>query len=102
MSMVAKKVPLRRCVGCGERKAKRDMVRIVRTAEEGNLEIDARGKMAGRGCYVCPTESCITAGLSRNKIAHALRMDVLSPQARDELRERIEDSIDNDTGEVRR
>ena len=48
-----KKIPMRQCVGCREMKAKKELVRVVRSPE-GEISLDFRGKAPGRGAYVCP------------------------------------------------
>jgi predicted RNA-binding protein YlxR (DUF448 family) len=53
-----KKIPQRQCMGCRERKPKRDMIRIVRTPE-GVVSLDFGGKMNGRGAYICPETECL-------------------------------------------
>ena len=53
-----KKIPQRQCMGCRERKPKRDMIRIVRTPE-GVVSLDFGGKMNGRGAYICPDCECL-------------------------------------------
>ena len=53
-----KKIPQRQCMGCRERKNKRDMIRVVRTTE-GTVSLDFGGKMNGRGAYVCPDPECL-------------------------------------------
>lgn len=54
----AKKIPLRKCTGCGEMKDKREMIRIVRDSE-GNFSLDFTGKKAGRGAYICKDINCL-------------------------------------------
>ena len=58
MPIKVKKIPERKCTGCGGRFAKKDLVRVVRTPE-GKIELDFTGKAAGRGAYVCPSVSCL-------------------------------------------
>ena len=53
-----KKIPQRQCMGCRERKNKRDMIRVVRTPE-GAVNLDFGGKMNGRGAYICPNHECL-------------------------------------------
>ena len=53
-----KKIPQRQCMGCRERKAKRELIRVVRTPE-GNVNLDFGGKMNGRGAYICPNPECL-------------------------------------------
>ena len=52
-----KKIPMRQCVGCREMKAKKELVRVVRSPE-GEISLDFRGKAPGRGAYVCPQAEC--------------------------------------------
>ena len=53
-----KKIPQRQCMGCRERKNKRDMIRVVRETS-GNVTLDFSGKLNGRGAYVCPDPECL-------------------------------------------
>ncbi len=55
---VKKKIPLRQCVGCGEMKNKKEMIRVIRT-KEGEFLLDATGKKNGRGAYLCPDPACL-------------------------------------------
>ena len=55
---MAKKIPLRQCVGCGEMKGKRDMMRVLKTAED-EICLDITGKKNGRGAYVCKSRECL-------------------------------------------
>ena len=53
-----KKIPQRQCVGCREMKNKRDLIRVVRSPE-GTISLDFKGKVPGRGAYVCPDPACL-------------------------------------------
>lgn len=53
-----KKIPLRMCVSCRAMKDKREMLRVVKTAE-GQIAVDERGKAQGRGAYVCGDGECL-------------------------------------------
>ena len=53
-----KKIPQRQCMGCRERKAKRDLIRVVRQPD-GTVSLDFGGKMNGRGAYICPNPECL-------------------------------------------
>lgn len=53
-----KKVPARKCIGCGESKEKREFVRIVRT-KDGEISVDPTGKKNGRGAYICKSTECL-------------------------------------------
>jgi predicted RNA-binding protein YlxR (DUF448 family) len=65
MAALVKKVPERKCVGCNEKKPKNELIRIVRTAETGEIEIDATGKKNGRGAYICPSAACLKKAKKR-------------------------------------
>ena len=47
-----KKVPMRKCVGCGEMKSKKEMMRVLKTAEN-EIVLDTTGRKNGRGAYLC-------------------------------------------------
>lgn len=68
-----KHVPQRTCVGCREVLPKRQMVRIVRTAE--GVRVDPSGKLAGRGAYLHDRRECWMRGL-KGALAHALRTEL--------------------------
>ena len=53
-----KKIPQRQCMGCRERKAKRELIRVVR-GTDGNVSLDFSGKLNGRGAYICPETECL-------------------------------------------
>ena len=52
-----KSIPQRQCVGCRVKKPKLELIRVVR-APDGAISLDARGKAAGRGAYLCPSPAC--------------------------------------------
>jgi hypothetical protein len=57
MSMKPKKIPMRMCLGCGEMKPKKELIRVVR-APEGEISLDFVGKKSGRGAYICRSREC--------------------------------------------
>ncbi len=65
-------VPQRTCIACRQTEAKRGLVRVVRTPE-GRVEVDATGKMPGRGAYVHQARQCWEEALKKDRLAHALR-----------------------------
>ena len=67
-----KHVPLRTCLGCRRRRAKRELVRLVRRAD-GVVVRDASGGAAGRGAYVCADAACLERLLKGGRLSHALR-----------------------------
>ncbi len=70
-----KKIPMRTCVGCQEKQAKRELVRIVRTPEN-EIKIDPSGKANGRGTYVCPNRGCLESALKKDQLKKALNCSV--------------------------
>lgn len=65
-----KKTPLRKCLGCGEMKPKKDLVRLVRSPE-GEVSLDLTGRKAGRGAYLCPSLSCLQAARKARRAERA-------------------------------
>ncbi len=53
-----KKIPMRQCVGCREMKEKKSLIRVVKSPE-GQVSLDFKGKLPGRGAYVCPNPECL-------------------------------------------
>ena len=68
--MQQKKIPLRKCTGCGEMKPKRELVRVVRSPE-GEISLDLIGKAAGRGAYVCRSAACLRAARKARRLEKA-------------------------------
>lgn len=52
-----RKIPMRMCLGCGEMKPKKELIRAVKSPE-GDISIDLTGKKAGRGAYICRSTEC--------------------------------------------
>ncbi len=69
--MQQKKIPMRQCLGCREQKAKKDLIRVVRSPE-GAISLDFRGKASGRGAYVCPQADCLKKAIRARAIERAL------------------------------
>jgi predicted RNA-binding protein YlxR (DUF448 family) len=76
--MSRKHIPMRTCVQCREVRPKRELVRIVRTPQ-GTVEIDARGKAAGSGAYLCRNRACWEKAIPKKQLDHALKTQ-LSPE----------------------
>ena len=73
--MTPKKIPLRTCAGCGEQKEKRALVRVVRTPE-GQVVLDATGKVNGRGVYLCPDPACLAKAKKAKRVERSLEVPV--------------------------
>ncbi len=74
-AMTNKKIPMRQCVGCREMKSKRELIRIIRTAEDEIL-VDATGKKNGRGAYICPNRECLEKAIKSKGLERSLKMAV--------------------------
>jgi len=57
--MKPKKIPMRMCLGCGEMKPKKELIRVVKSPE-GDISLDFTGKKNGRGAYICRNAECYT------------------------------------------
>ena len=72
---MAKKVPLRQCVGCGEMKGKKDMMRVLKTVEE-EICLDVTGKKNGRGAYLCKSRECLVKARKNKGLERSLKMSI--------------------------
>ena len=84
---MAKKIPMRMCVGCREMKEKRSLVRVVRT--ENGACVDPTGKMNGRGAYVCPSAECLKKAVKSRALDRALEVSI-SPEVMERLAGEVE------------
>ena len=85
-----KKIPLRQCVGCREMKQKKELIRVVRSPE-GSVSLDFRGKLPGRGAYVCPQPACLAKARKSRALERAF--DTTLPQ-------QVYDALDEQMKEV--
>ena len=69
--MAEKKIPTRRCVGCGEHFPKNTLIRILRTPE-GEIVLDLTGKKSGRGAYICKSTACIGKAKKARRLESSL------------------------------
>ena len=67
-----KKIPMRQCVGCGEMKSKKELLRVIKTAEDEIL-LDTTGKKNGRGAYICPNEECLKKAIKTKGLERSLK-----------------------------
>ena len=71
-----KKIPQRQCMGCRERKAKREMLRVVRGTDNA-VYLDFSGKMNGRGAYICPDPACLRKAQKAKSLERSLELHVV-------------------------
>ena len=70
-----KKIPQRQCMGCRERKPKRELIRVVR-GTDGNVTLDFGGKAPGRGAYICPNAECLKKALRSKALDRSLEVTI--------------------------
>ena len=85
MSAAVRKQPLRQCIGCGQMKDKRELIRVIRD-KEGNIFLDVTGKKNGRGAYICPDEECFSRVMKTKGLDRAFKMSV-EPDVYEKLKE---------------
>ena len=73
--MSVKKIPLRQCIGCGEMKSKKEMIRVIKTAEDLIL-LDATGRKNGRGAYLCPSMECFKKAVKGRGLERSFKMAI--------------------------
>ena len=88
-----KKIPQRQCMGCRERKAKREMIRVVRRTD-GTVSLDFGGKKNGRGAYICPNMECLKKAIRSKALDRSLEVTI--PQ---EVYDRLEKEMEAGHGE---
>lgn len=72
---MSKKIPLRQCVGCGEMKSKKDMMRVLKTPE-GPIVLDVTGKKNGRGAYLCKSADCLKKARKNKGLERSFKMSI--------------------------
>lgn len=70
-----KKPPERKCMGCNEKKNKKDLLRIVRSPE-GEISIDDTGKKSGRGVYICMDKACFAKVRKSKRLDKSLETEI--------------------------
>ncbi len=70
-----KKIPMRQCMGCRERRAKKEMIRVVRCTD-GAVQLDFSGKLNGRGAYICPDVECLKKAIKSKALDRSLEVTI--------------------------
>lgn len=70
--MDKRKIPVRKCVGCGEIRPKKEMLRILRM-DDGNFELDYTGKKNGRGAYICRSGECLRKAVKNKGLERSFK-----------------------------
>ena len=85
--MQQKKIPLRKCTGCGEMKPKKELVRVVKTPEDEIL-IDLTGRKNGRGAYICRDAECLKKARKSKRIEKSFQCSIP-----DEVYDKMEEEL---------
>ena len=72
---MAKKIPMRQCVGCGEMKSKKEMMRVLKTAED-SIVLDMTGRKNGRGAYLCQDRECLAKARKNRGLERSFKMSI--------------------------
>ena len=72
---MAKKIPLRQCLGCREMIPKSELIRIVRSSD-GDFTVDATGKQSGRGAYICRKSECLKKAVSSKALERSFKVSI--------------------------
>ena len=72
---MAKKLPMRQCVGCNEMKPKKELLRVIKT-QEGEISLDATGKKNGRGAYICKASDCLKKAIKNKGLERSLKVQI--------------------------
>ena len=88
--MKPRRIPLRKCTGCGEMKPKKELVRVVKNPE-GAIALDLTGRAPGRGAYVCPRRECLAAARRARRLEKAFSCAIPA-----EVYDRMEEELATD------
>lgn len=88
--MKPRRIPLRKCTGCGEMKPKKELVRVVKSPE-GAVSLDLTGRAPGRGAYVCPRRECLAAARRAKRLEKAFSCAIPA-----EVYDRMEEELATD------
>lgn len=83
-----KKIPMRQCLGCREMKPKRELIRAVKSPD-GEVNLDFKGKMPGRGAYLCPNGECLKKAMKAKALERAFSVQI-PEEIYEELRQQME------------
>ena len=73
--MKPKKVPQRKCIGCGEMKDKKELMRVIKDAS-GGISLDLTGKKNGRGAYLCKNKDCLRKAVKNKGLERSFQMAI--------------------------
>ncbi len=89
-----KKIPMRMCIACRQMRPKKELMRVVKTAQ-GSLVFDAIGKQNGRGAYLCRSAECLERAFKTRALERALEAPI-----NEELKTALETEIERNGSAV--
>lgn len=72
---MAKKIPMRQCIGCGQMKSKKELLRILKTADS-EIVSDVTGRKNGRGAYICFSDECLHRAIKTKGLERSFQMKI--------------------------
>ena len=88
--MKTKKIPMRMCLGCGEMRPKRELIRVVKS-KEGDISLDLTGKKSGRGAYICKSVECFEKARKARRFEKAFSCRI-SDEVYDNMKGELEEN----------
>ncbi|MCI8401247.1 MAG: YlxR family protein [Lachnospiraceae bacterium] len=79
--------PMRKCIGCGEMKGKKELIRVLKTPEDAFL-LDATGRKNGRGAYLCKDAACLEKAIRQKGLERSFQA-AIPPDVYDSLRKEL-------------
>ncbi|MGB4440048.1 MAG: YlxR family protein [Sedimentibacter sp.] len=73
--MKTRKIPLRKCIGCMESFPKKELCRIVKN-KDNEINFDAKGKLNGRGTYICKKTDCLDKAIKSKRLQKSLEAEI--------------------------
>lgn len=89
--MNTRKIPLRKCTGCGEMKSKKEMIRVLKTPEDA-IVLDTTGKKNGRGAYICNSLECLRQAIKTKGLERSLKA-VIPKEVYDQLESELSEFV---------
>lgn len=72
--MKIKHIPVRKCICCGERFFKKDLIKIV--LNDGKISLDTAQKLEGRGAYICKNPECRDTLIKKRCLNRAFKRQI--------------------------
>ena len=92
--MAEKKIPMRKCTGCSEMRPKKELIRVLKSAESEEIVLDLTGKKNGRGAYLCNSLECFKKARKTKGLERSLQIKIP-----DEIYEALEKELSAGAGE---